>query len=241
MGTDQAITITSSEAVDRHARDALAELIIAYMKGEIDGAEFEDRKGESLQDNQDPSVRVLDYDLWLIHDDSADHPMSVPHETWDWLLRVIAFLRTDLGLVSERRSMWHRKQLVAGGGLLLIGCGVTMSMATASWIPLILCWATAGTLAMFYAQRYRDCVHPEIEALGRYAPFRSEAQWQRYRPLVAAANIPTYNPAFYPGSPSADAEVQPTSWKWLLLGPFSGVLGLPWMLRRIRHEIHVVK
>jgi hypothetical protein len=242
MDSDPAITTPSQHIVDRPARDALVELVTVFLHNETGSRELNDRQWQTLADTADASVRMMHYDLCLLLDDFTDHSRAVPRETWDWLIRVIAFLHTDFELTSERRSMWHRKQLVAAGGLLLIGCGATMSLVVANWLPVIFSWAVAGTLAIAYWQLHDGYyVHPEIEALGRFAPFRSEAQWRNYEHLAAAEKLPAYDPAVHNQPPRTDAELKQITCKRLLLAPLYGALCLPWMLRRVGHEIHVVE
>jgi hypothetical protein len=52
-------------------------------------------------DSYDESVRQISKLLYQIHDDTVDHPISVTQTTWDALLRIIAFLETDLAAAPD--------------------------------------------------------------------------------------------------------------------------------------------
>ena len=56
---------------------------------------FDDLNCECM-DSQDESVRQISEQLYLIHDDTIDHPISVTSATWKALIRIVAFLDTDL-------------------------------------------------------------------------------------------------------------------------------------------------
>ncbi len=231
--------VAEQTEVDRDARDALADLVRAYMRGEIMSGDF-DRRNDALGESDDRSVVMLSCDLWQLYDDFDDQPIRVTQETWDWLLRVIAFLRTDLELSTVRRWAWQSKQAVALVGLLVIGGGVAGSVLTGSKVPFVLCWAGVGTFAFFYGQLRWNRPHPEIVAMGRWAPFGSEAQWRSYRYLADQEGIPAYDPARH-NSRLETAASRPIHLSWLLLGPLAGAFALPWMLGRAESSIHVVK
>jgi len=235
--------VTDQTDVDRGARDALVGLLRAYLRGEMGAAEFDRCNGNdpAIGETGDESVALLSHDLWLLYDDCGDRPICVSRETWDWLLRVMAFLRTDLRLMTVRRWAWQSKQAVALLGLLVIGGGAAGSLASDSKVPFVLCWAGVGTFAFFFGQLRGNRPHPEIVAMGRWAPFRSEAQWRAYRGFVEPEGIPAYDPARHNLPRPEDAVPRPIHWSWFLLGPLAGAFVLPWMLGRAESDIHVVK
>lgn len=76
-------------------RQKLRDAVIAYMNGAISTYAFDDQNCECM-DSQDESVRQVSKLLYQIHDDTVDHPISVSKTTWDTLIRIVAFLDTDL-------------------------------------------------------------------------------------------------------------------------------------------------
>jgi len=228
--------------IDRPARDALAAVILAYMRGEIQSTEFDRRKWEEppLAETTDASVEMLCYDTWLIHDDLIDHPLSVPRETWDWLRRVVAFLRTDLRLTTVETYAWHPKQLVGLLGLLAIAGGAALGLLWSAWWPLAAAWVAAGSVGYFYGQLRQPQPSAAVQELGRWAPFRSRAEWESRQHLVGPGELPDYDPALH-CRPVREPPPSPTvRLSWFLFGPLYGTLWLPLLLRREMSAIHLV-
>lgn len=86
--------------VDCDERLKLRDAIIAYMNGTIRTYAFDDLNCDCM-DSYDESVRQISKLLYQIHDDTVDHPISVTQTTWDALLRIIAFLETDLAAAPD--------------------------------------------------------------------------------------------------------------------------------------------
>ncbi len=96
-------------AIASQDRQKLRDAVIAYMNGTISTYEFDDLNSECM-DSHDESVRKVAKELYCIHDDTVDHPISVTQMTWDALIRIVAFLDTDL--VSDEKlvnSYWPFK------------------------------------------------------------------------------------------------------------------------------------
>ena len=81
-------------------RRKLRDAIIAYMNGTMRTYAFDDLNSECM-DSHDDSVRRISKLLYQIHDDTVDHPVSVTQMTWDTLLRIVAFLGTDLTAAAD--------------------------------------------------------------------------------------------------------------------------------------------
>jgi len=91
--------------VDRDARGRLADVIASYMKGEIKTDDFDRAYHEIAGQTEDETLPDLCIDLWLLHDDFVDHPIAVSKGQWDWLLRVLAFLKADLPVETLKRRV----------------------------------------------------------------------------------------------------------------------------------------
>jgi hypothetical protein len=81
-------------------RRKLRDVVVAYMDGTISTFAFDDRNCDFM-DSRDAGVRRLSKLLYQIHDDTVDHPISVSETTWKALLRIVAFLDTDMPLSDE--------------------------------------------------------------------------------------------------------------------------------------------
>lgn len=89
----------------RKRRDA----IIAYMNGTIRIYAFDDLNSECV-DSHDEGVRKISKLLYQIHDNTVDHPISVTQATGDTLLRIVAFLETDLTVAADMdNDQWPYK------------------------------------------------------------------------------------------------------------------------------------
>lgn len=90
---------------DRKARADLRDALVSYMRGDIRTFEFDDRNSVYFEKGltDDRSVREIGSVLWSMHDDFIDHPISVTPEGWLFLMRVVAFLGTELELAPTAR------------------------------------------------------------------------------------------------------------------------------------------
>jgi len=87
-------------AVDRKARTVLRNALVSYMTGAIRTFAFEDQYSP-CQDSLDESVRLIARQVWYMHDELIDHPISVTSVGWEALRRTIAFLGTDLDITAQ--------------------------------------------------------------------------------------------------------------------------------------------
>ena len=80
---------------DAPKRLALRDALGAYLRNEIRTFAFDDANSECM-DTDDASLKCIANHLYIIHDDTVDHPISVSETTWQCLIRIAAFLRTNL-------------------------------------------------------------------------------------------------------------------------------------------------
>jgi hypothetical protein len=221
----------SSSTLDRPARNALAALIVSAAQGDEPPDGYASRP--PLLDTADYGVQAFTFVPDLIFFDLIPDRRG-DAETWQWLRRVVAFLRTDLPLARVERTMWHVRQWVGLAGILLIVLGTAAAMAIEAWWPFLASWAAAGAALILFVRHYPQPVSAEVESLGRWAPFRSEAQWMRYRDSVGPDELPRFDA----GDVNEDRER--LSVAWLLFGVFFGTLMLPVMLRPSHYNVELV-
>ena len=90
-------------------RRKLRDAVIAYKNGTISTYAFDDLNCECM-DSHDEFVRQISEQLYLIHDDTVDHPISVTQATWNALKRIVAFLETDsAGSQDTTNDFWPFK------------------------------------------------------------------------------------------------------------------------------------
>jgi len=85
----------TATATDREKRAELRDGLMRYMAGDICTFAFDDINS-ACRDTTDASLKLISKELYLIHDDLIDHPVSVTQESWEALRRTVAFLATDL-------------------------------------------------------------------------------------------------------------------------------------------------
>lgn len=223
---------SKSTPLDRLARDALAEIILAAAQGNEPPEAYASRP--PILDTADYGVQAFAFvpDL-IFYDLVPDRRGDV--ETWRWLRRVVAFLRSDLPLVQVQKRMRHPRQFVGLAGMLLIVAGTTAAIALRIWWPFLVSWAAAGVGLVLFMRHYPHLVSAEVEELGRFAPFRSEAQWRRYRDLVREEELPIRNET------AATEEGDRFSIAWVLFGTLFGTLLLPAMLRASHFNVELVE
>ena len=143
--------------VDRDARDALADALAAFMKGQIGAREFE-RRIDALE-SEDDTIEGLAVALWTLCDDITNHTICVSQEGWNSLRRILAFLKSDLELYNRRldstfgpfedESEWRKYE-----GLLeqydLPAYDPDIHNKRVSIHPLVSIAAIAGTIALLW-------------------------------------------------------------------------------------------
>ena len=89
--------------IDHQARMNLQKAVVGYMAGNIRTYRFDDENSD-CQHSPDSSVRQISRILYTLHDDFIDHPISVTPHHWAALLRVVAFLGTELEIGSKEKG-----------------------------------------------------------------------------------------------------------------------------------------
>lgn len=106
---DRQRSATEMNAIACDDRRKLRDAVIAYMNGTISTYAFDDLNCECM-DSRDEIVRCISKQLYLIHGDTVDHPISVTQPTWNALIRIVAFLETDLPCAQDfDRDSWPFK------------------------------------------------------------------------------------------------------------------------------------
>jgi hypothetical protein len=104
--------------VDRQARTTLRNAIVGYMGGAIRTFAFEDQYSP-CRNSPDEAVQEIVRQIWYIHDELIDHPISITEQGWQLLRRTVAFVGTDLEITAEQNgaswpfedeAAWHANE-----------------------------------------------------------------------------------------------------------------------------------
>lgn len=90
-----------------HERQALADIIARYMRGEIDNFEFDEQL--FCFRATDPAVKKIASWMWYTYDDIRRHHFEPYRSRWQAYRRILAFLQTSLPLPSDpKRAISER-------------------------------------------------------------------------------------------------------------------------------------
>ncbi len=138
--------------IDRIAREKTVAAIEAYMNDEMKAFAFDDALYDIAAGTKDEAVREATQVLWYFYDDLIDHPIHANKFQWNFMYRIILFLRSNAELEKKWIRRWSLTQIMAFGlALLLAGIGWTLG---ASW-PLLIVWIVAGVLTWEIDRRIR--------------------------------------------------------------------------------------
>lgn len=129
--------------IDRAARDKTVAVIEAYMNDEIKAFAFDDALCDIVRDTRDEAVREATQVLWYSYDDLKDHLIVTNKEHWNFLHRIILFLRSDTELEKKWVRRWSSSQIVSLGLIFLLP--LVAWIFGASW-PFLIAWITAGVV-----------------------------------------------------------------------------------------------
>lgn len=107
--------------IDTQARSILFTHIQDYLNKNIKAFEF-DEKITSIE-TKDASVQQLVYDLWYYYDDINDHDVRLDRYGWNFMQRVLLFLKSEHNLEivdryrQNKRVAQDRSRLIAGSTL----------------------------------------------------------------------------------------------------------------------------
>ena len=210
--------------VDRAKRDAMAEALASYLRGEMSHDDIEDALwlvlggDQATEDDKADRDEYLDPRLWQWH---VFRERCMTHENWMFECRKLAFLKTDYqrdrcpapAYVDESApedillARWHML------GLLVIG-GV--AYFTSWWF-----FAAATLISMFFFYRARAKYTGPIEEKHareqkqrtKYYPFMDEQDWLAHEHLLTPFELPAYDATIFKES---SQRKEPASWKTAL-------------------------
>jgi hypothetical protein len=193
-------------AIDRQSRDEMAAALLAFMRGEIGGRTYLDRMCSVCCNEKDLGwVHVALCDLY-----DRGHAISTSQQGWESLRRVLAFLKSDLPLKRVHWKVWRRHEKTAAAGFAGLVLAACVAALTGAWWIILVVWLGLGAAWPFLEPWPPS--EPEIEERLKAWPFRTEAQWKAYKPLLDGMHLPLYDeglhykPVTKPGSSLAQMQ-----------------------------------
>lgn len=190
------------------SRGGLAEVMAAYMRGEIQPEDFH-KKTAGADKYADPAAETIAEELWYHYNDLKTKPVSLSAKAWNQFARWIAFLRTDF----ELEEKWPRlvKIPVWVPVVLLLILAVSWRF---EFRVFFLVWFLIGVAWSFmvYVRDQKNLLirntDPEFQQAVNFAPFLSEEDWQVNRHLLDDYNLPEYSPEMHGGPDRDDLRPQ---------------------------------
>jgi hypothetical protein len=179
-------------AVDRPSRDRLARALAGYLRGEIDNFALDEQVFTS-GDRADITLHDVACSLWYFYDDIKSHTVHASPEGWQYLVRCLVFLKTDLESPLASRHFnphWPAGILALLGILTGIILATILHTAWACLLALVPAGIMLHVIARISSQR-RDLEPPS------FTPFESESQWLSHQQLLDGERIPAYEPAVH--------------------------------------------
>jgi hypothetical protein len=226
------VTEDATVPMNRPARDALAEILAGFLRGDLSNAEFMERLGSLPIASEDAYFHYCPGRLIT--------PMRLLREAiserfWQRLLRHLAFLKTDrepipfpLASADRSRERVRERGLARRDALALV-----IALAFWPWLgwwPLVTCWVASfvihfsGFLRVAPEPTQREVDWWEVE------PFADETDWLAHRHLAEAFHVPDQDP-LPPNQLSLPSPGFPGQVGLVLLLPICGVaLLLVWLL-----------
>ena len=182
-----------AEVVDPAARRALADLIAAYLRGEIITSVFSTRCNAFLDKTADPDIPEIVLALQYCIEDRLMLPMWLSEDQWQVFRRLIAYLNTDHRLTPRVFRVPLKQQLAADGVLVLWVGALLTALLVEHTLAGLAAWILIGLL--WQGLRRTVCV-PEREyaPIAAYVPFRSAADWREHESILERYNLPPYDP-----------------------------------------------
>jgi len=225
--------------VDRNARDQLAEATIRFLSTEANNNELHNiiHKFWGTRASKDESIDLICEQLDSTYDDLFVHTVRMNREEWDWVLRLLAFLQSDLHVERIRWKVPHRRQRLA-----LLWWALGAPAAVVGWFLVSPLWTALAVLFLgFLSYAVPDHIKEDHYPLRRYpfAPFHDEEQAGRHESLLDRAKLPKYDPQVHGRVGLSDDCLT------RMLAGCAAVFFLPiallWDLRSVRMQIALVR
>lgn len=184
-------------------RGEFAELMAAYMRGEISPAEFH-KQTAGHRKYDDRAAQTIADELWYHYDNLKGQPVHLTSRAWNQFCRWIAFLQTDYQLEPKWPKLKKIPVLVPLLMLLILAASWQFELRV-----FLLVWFLIGVAWSFliYLRDQKNLSirngDSDFQQAAGFAPFLSEEDWQANRHLLDKFNLPAYSQEVH-GGPDRD-------------------------------------
>ena len=183
--------------IDRQFRHAIAENLASYMRGEITTGDYLEQirvlLGRRYHESSDAAAKSL-CALAFFPPKARNHRISVDKDTWELMVRQLAFLESSLTDVAQADVPFRHVRLWVR---LLAGLTPIAAVVAYCWwvqgidgVTLGLGWLSFAPLAFLHNVKVRDDANMPVAPFG---PFPSENEWLSHRHLAECFGIPLYD------------------------------------------------
>ena len=151
--------MSAPPAVDRPARDRLADLTRRFLDGELWAFAYDEAVHEVWDETDDPTVERVAALVWYHYDDCTDHPAALSREQWDYFQRLLLILESDGRLEETTRRRWRTSQAVAAAGLAVtavVGWGIFEAVGFGEGLLVACVPGFAASVAAYALNRNAD-------------------------------------------------------------------------------------
>lgn len=212
---------TGGPAAATDQREALSSEIARFLTGQCTREQLTGSAVKVAWRTKDDTLRRLALELTLEPSKKDATTPRILEADWQYVQRTLAALRGGLEaeLVSYGSWGWLQSaSLLAAAGI--VACAVAVPWY--GWWPLLLAWVAGAALG---SVEVRQDLHGH--ECFPYAPFRSQAQWEAHRPLLADVQAPAAAP---PEAYPAEQDTPKSPWGFALLVWGSALATVPFSL-----------
>ncbi len=204
--------------VDRLKRDAAADALAAFMRGEMDKTSVRERlisipgsctnRDGSREGPVDKPLRSLIDDLQL---EFSSDLGPYTEKDWERFCRILAFLKSDLEILQEpswptadpnrlvspadlrmfRQACWHLLGLLAALGFAFL---VGWWLLAAAWVVSFVMFS--AMMARIDSEEEEEDLR-EFRRISAFYPFENEDQWLSHAELLEPYRLPPYDPEIH--------------------------------------------
>jgi hypothetical protein len=171
-------------------RDEFADVMAAYMRGEMAPQEFQARTAV-IENFHDTESKNIAEEMWYHYGGLKNNQIKPTCRAWEQLCRWLAFLQTDFGLVKKWPKLVRIPSIFPLLFLLILiaSYGMSSRFCFMTWFWLGVVWSF-----MIYLRDQKNLVirnnDQEFQQACRCAPFLSDDDWQTHKHLLDKYSLP---------------------------------------------------
>lgn len=191
-------------SINRFRRDAAADILAAYLRGELDREEARDKLIDLARMQKGIRDHVIDKASWYLDDVF----LPVDEAKWRHFRRQMVFLKTDLEWDAPQpyelspdleSARWEWRQAVGHLIALLLAAVVAYWL---SWWILVAAIPLSALIAEATRRSHEFAWEERLRLWEESEPFANGADWLAHQHLADEENLPPYAESPFPPPPS---------------------------------------